>query len=294
MRVIHESKSLEQTMRIDAHQHFWKADRGDYHWMSPSVSVLCRDYLPGDLRPHLAKHDIAQTILVQAAQTTAETDYLLELAAQNSFIAGVVGWLDMDSRDFPRQFDLYRKNPRFIGLRPMLQDISDPAWIVRPQVLKSLQLLRDADFPFEFLTYTRHLPYVLQALESVGRLRAIIDHISKPEIREGKLEPWKELMAHAARHKTLYCKLSGMITEADPSHWSAEDLRPYIEHVVDCFGWDRVIFGSDWPVCLLAGSYDRVIEALMEVLGLRMDESSGRKLFGTNAAHFYKLSLETP
>jgi L-fuconolactonase len=279
-------------MRIDGHQHFWKADRGDYHWMSPDVSVLCRDYLPGDLLPHLVKYGIARTILVQAAQTVAETDYLLELAAQNSFIAGVVGWLDMDSADFARQFELYRKNPRFIGLRPMLQDIADPAWILRPQVLKSLQLVADADFPFEFLTYTRHLPYVLQALESVGPLRMVIDHISKPEIRERKLEPWKQLMAQAAQHRNLYCKLSGMITEADPLHWSVQDLRPYIEHVVDCFGWDRVIFGSDWPVCLLAGTYDQAIEALIEVLRPRMERPSEDKLFGMNAAHFYKLTVE--
>jgi L-fuconolactonase len=279
-------------MRIDGHQHFWKADRGDYHWMDPGVPVLCRDYLPGDLLPHLHRHGIARTILVQAAQTVAETDYLLELAAQNSFIAGVVGWLDMESVDFARQFDLYRKNPKFIGLRPMLQDIRDPAWIVRPQVLKSLQLIADADFPFEFLTYTRHLPYVLQALKSVGPLRAVIDHISKPEIRERKLEPWKQFMAQTAQHGNLYCKLSGMITEADPLHWSVQDLRPYIEHIVDCFGWDRVIFGSDWPVCLLAGTYDQVIEALIEVLRPCMDRPSEDKLFGMNAANFYKLTPE--
>jgi L-fuconolactonase len=277
-------------MRIDGHQHFWKADRGDYHWMSPGVSVLCQDYLPSDLLPHLARHGIERTILVQAAQTVAETDYLLELAAQNSFIAGVVGWLDMDSMDFRHQFGLYRKNSKFIGLRPMLQDIPDPAWILRPQVLKSLQLIADADFPFEFLTFTRHLPYVLQALESVGPLRAVIDHISKPEIRERRLEPWKQLMAQAAQHGNLYCKLSGMITEADPVHWSAQDLRPYIEHTVASFGWDRILFGSDWPVCLLAGSYDRVVEALLEVLRPHMDATSEDKLFGTNAKEFYKLN----
>jgi L-fuconolactonase len=280
-------------MRIDGHQHFWQTDRGDYHWMDPSVPVLCRDYLPSDLCPHLQKHRIERTILVQAAQTVAETDFLLELAARHSFIAGVVGWLDMESVDFVRQFDLYRRNPKFIGLRPMLQDLPDPAWIVRPQVLKSLQLVADADFPFEFLTYTQHLPYVLQALEAAPQMRGVIDHISKPEIREKKVEPWKRLMAQAARHNNLYCKLSGMITEADHLHWSTEDLRPYIEHIVDCFGWDRVIFGSDWPVCLLAGSYDQVVQALIDVLGPRLDEEFERKLFGENAARFYKLGLET-
>jgi L-fuconolactonase len=280
-------------MRIDGHQHFWKVDRGDYHWMDSSVPVLCRDYLPDDLRLHLAKHRIGRTILVQAAQTVAETDFLLELAARHSFVAGVVGWLDMESVDFERQFDLYRRNPKFVGLRPMLQDLPDPTWIVRPQVLKSLQLVADADFPFEFLTYTRHLPYVLQALEATLQIRGVIDHISKPEIRAKTIEPWKRLIAQAAQHDNLYCKLSGMITEDDHLHWSAEDLRPYIEHTVDCFGWDRILFGSDWPVCLLAGSYDQVIQTLIDILGPRMNEEAERKLFGENAARFYKLDIET-
>jgi L-fuconolactonase len=278
-------------MRIDGHQHFWRVDRGDYHWMDASVPVLCRDYLPADLQPLLAAHHIDRTIVVQAAQTVAETDFLLELAAQNEFIAGVVGWFDMDSEEFPEQFARYRENPKFIGLRPMLQDIDDDGWILRPRVLKSLRLVAETDFPFEFLTYTRHLPYVLQALETVGPMRAVVDHISKPEIRLQKVEPWKKYIAQLAQHKDLYCKLSGMITEADPQNWSAETLRPYIDHVVDCFGWDRVIFGSDWPVCLLAGSYDQVVQALIDALGSRMGEAEERKLFGENATRFYKLNL---
>jgi L-fuconolactonase len=278
-------------MRIDGHQHFWRVERGDYHWMDASVSVLCRDYLPADLRPLLTRHAIDRTIVVQAAQTVAETDFLLELAAENEFIAGVVGWLDMDSEDFLSQFVHYRKNSRFIGLRPMLQDLEDDAWILRPKVLESLQLIVEADFPFDFLTHTRHLPYVLKALERVGPMRAVIDHISKPEIRSQTLEPWKTYIAQLGQHPNLYCKLSGMITEADHQNWSAETLLPYINHVVDCFGWDRVIFGSDWPVCLLAGRYDQVVQALTDALGSRMGETEERKLFGENAAHFYELNL---
>jgi len=277
-------------MRIDGHQHFWRVERGDYHWMDASAPVLCRDYLPDDLRPLLTRHAIDRTILVQAAQTLAETDFLLELAAKNEFIAGVVGWLDMDRDDFPGQFAHYRKKPKFIGLRPMLQDLKDDEWILRPKVLKSLQLVAEADFSFEFLTHTRHLPYVLKVLEAVGPMRAVIDHISKPEIRLQKLEPWKTYVAQLAQHGNLRCKLSGMITEADHQDWSTETLRPYIDHVVDCFGWDRVIFGSDWPVCLLAGSYDQVVQVLTDVLGTRMGEMEERKLFGQNAALFYNLN----
>jgi L-fuconolactonase len=275
-------------MRIDGHQHFWRVERGDYHWMDASVPVLCHDYLPNDLRPSLIKHAIDRTILVQAAQTIAETDFLLELAAENEFIGGVVGWLDMDNEDFPSQFARYRKKPKFIGLRPMLQDLKDDGWILRPKVLKSLQLVAEADFPFEFLTHTRHIPYVLKALETVGPMRAVINHISKPEIRLQKLEPWKTYIVQLAQHPNLCCKLSGMITEADHQDWSPVTFRPYIDHVVDCFGWDRVIFGSDWPVCLLAGSYDQVVQVLTDALGMRMGETEERKLFGENAASFYK------
>jgi L-fuconolactonase len=277
-------------MRIDGHQHFWKLNRGDYHWMSPGIAKLYRDYLPADLVPHLIKHRIDRTIVVQAADTVEETDFLLGLAAENEFIAGVVGWLDLESPDFARQFDHYRKNPKFIGLRPMLQDLPDDAWIARPSVLRSLRIIAEADFPFDFLTLPRHLPYVIRALDEVGPLRGTIDHISKPEIKRHKFQPWQDLLEQLAEHKTLYCKLSGMITEADHDHWTAEDLRPYIDHAVNCFGWDRVIFGSDWPVCLLAGSYDQVIDGVHDVLHPRMDAEAERKLFGLNAMTFYKLN----
>src|SRR5580698_10561740 len=259
-------------MRIDSHQHFWKASRGDYHWMSPAVPVLCRDYLPADLEPHLKKNKIDKTILVQAAQTKAETDFLLDLAAQYDFIAGVIGWLDMDSPDFPRELDLYSKKPKFLGIRPMLQDLPDDDWILRPRVIDALKWIADRDMPFEFLTYPRHLPHVLTVLEKIPGLRAVVDHVSKPEIKKRKLDPWRSLMARVAGHPNLHCKLSGMITEADFKTWTPDDLRPYVEHVVDCFGVDRVMFGSDWPVCLLAGSYDQVTAALQAVLKPHLDQ----------------------
>lgn len=277
-------------MRIDSHQHYWKAERGDYHWMSPAVPILCRDYLPGDLRPSLLRHGIEKTIVVQAAQTVAETDFLLDLATRNDSIAGVIGWLDMEAPDFIEQFEHYRRRPKFLGLRPMLQDLPDDRWMLRPRVLSALQYVAEADVPFEFLTYPRHLPFVLEALQEIPRLRAVIDHLSKPEIRTGRLEPWKSSISQVARYSNVFCKLSGMITEADHRHWSVDDLRPYAEHVIDCFGIDRVMFGSDWPVCLQAGSYDQVIGALEEILSSRRSEELERKVFGDNAVSFYKLN----
>ena len=276
-------------MRIDSHQHFWSAARGDYHWMGPAAPILCRDYLPRDLQPCLVENRIDKTILVQAAQTSAETDFLLDLAQQHDFIAGVVGWLDMDSPNFADELERYSKKPKFLGLRPMLQDLADDAWILRPRVMAALELVARHAIPFEFLTYTRHLPHVLKVLDAIPQLRAVVDHISKPEIKNRKLDPWRELMAGAARHPKLYCKLSGMITEADHKTWTAEDLRPYVEHVLECFGFERVMFGSDWPVCLLAGSYDQVIGALQTILRPHLNERREAAVFGGNAARFYKL-----
>ena len=260
--------------------------------MTPSIPILYRDYLPADLRPSLLRHNIQKTVLVQAAQTVAETDFLLSLAADDDSIAGVVGWLDMEDPEFSAQFERYRKKAKFIGLRPMLQDIPDDQWILRLRVLEAIRVVAESDFPFEFLTYPRHLPYVLQVLQSVPRLRAVIDHISKPEIRAGKLEPWGSRITRLAGHPNLYCKLSGMITEADHLHWSTDDLRPYVEHVVESFGFNRVMFGSDWPVCLCAGSYDQVIDALNTILSSRLNEETGQRLFGENAVQFYKLHAE--
>jgi L-fuconolactonase len=171
----------------------------------------------------------------------------------------------------------------------MLQDLPDDSWISRPTVLKSLEIIAHANFPFEFLTHTRHLPHVLQVLEILPTLRAVIDHISKPEIKAQKLEPWKALISKASNCPSLYCKLSGMITEADHKHWKVEDLRPYVEHVVDCFGWDRIMFGSDWPVSLLAGGYGRVYEALHEIVSPSLTADREAKLFGENAQRFYRL-----
>jgi L-fuconolactonase len=277
-------------MRVDSHQHFWKASRGDYYWMTPEVPILQRDYYPENLKPSLAKHHIDKTILVQAAPTVEETDFLLGLAQRHDFVAGVVGWLDLEGKDFAKQFAAYRQKPKFIGIRPMLQDLSEDDYILKPAVLESLQLTARAGFPFDFLTYTRHLPYVLRALDKAPNLRAVVDHISKPEIREQKMEPWKSLVRELAQNPNVYCKLSGMITEADHAKWKPDHLRPYVDHVVECFGFERVMFGSDWPVCLLAGSYDQVIETLRTLLDPVLDEVYEAAVFGGNAARFYKVA----
>lgn len=275
-------------MRIDSHQHFWKPDRGDYDWMPPDLPILNRNYLPEDLLPHLQKHRVDRTILVQAASTVAETDFILSLATQHPFIAGVVGWLEMDRDDFPDLFERYRTKDWFVGVRPVIHDIPDEAWMVRPRVLDHLKLLAEHDFPFDFLTRPQHLPYVLKVLERVPGLRAVIDHISKPLIKEGKMQPWMKHITEVAAYPNVFCKVSGMITEADHQRWTIDHLKPYVDHVKAVFGADRLMYGSDWPVCLLAGSYDRVIGAA-EALTSDLGTAAMEKIFGLNAARFYKV-----
>lgn len=274
-------------MRIDAHQHYWKLSRGDYGWLTPDMGVLYRDYLPSDLEPTLKRHKIDMTVLVQAAPTVAETDFMLSLAAEHESIGGVVGWLDMADPDFPRLFEQYRQKPALVGIRPMLHDLSDDAWVTQPRVLENLRLLAAHDFPFDFLVRPPHLPHVLSVLEHVPNLRAVIDHIAKPEIKAQLFEPWASQLGAIARHENVYCKLSGMVTEADHANWTPTDLKPYIDHTVECFGLERVMFGSDWPVSLLAARYDAVIGALEEILGSSLDEASMANVFGGNAGRFY-------
>lgn len=274
-------------MRIDAHQHYWKLSRGDYGWLTPDMGVLYRDYLPADLEPILTRHNVDKTVLVQAAPTVAETDFMLSLAAEHDSIGGVVGWLDMADPDFPRLFEKYRREPAFVGIRPMLHDLSDDAWVTQPVVLANLNVLAAHDFPFGFLVRPPHLPHVLHVLERVPNLRAVVDHIAKPLIKEQVFEPWGSQISAIARHENVYCKLSGMVTEADHANWTPADLKPYVEHVVAAFDLERVMFGSDWPVSLLAASYDQVIGALQEILDSVLHGEGSAQILGGNAARFY-------
>ncbi len=276
-------------MIVDAHHHLWKTSRGDYHWMTPAKPVLARDYLVEDLEPHLRKAAVSRTILIQAAQTEAETDFLLGLAAETDFIAGVTGWLDLADSRFPERLAFYRQHPKFVALRPMLEDLPDDSWILQSMVLTNLRYVDASGLPFEFLTFPRHLPHVLRALERSPGLHAVIDHLSKPPIASGRLEPWASLMKRVAEFPNVYCKLSGLVTQGDHVHWSPASLAPYVDHVLAAFGTERLMFGSDWPVCRLAAEYAEVINALRTLLGARLGPADLEKIFRTNAERFYRL-----
>ncbi|WNQ10918.1 amidohydrolase family protein [Paenibacillus aurantius] len=276
-------------MRIDAHQHFWKIDRGDYGWITPEIPVLYRDYLPEDLKPILDRHGIGGTIAVQAAPTLEETDYLLSLAEKHPAILGVVGWLDLNDPRWREHFERHRQHPRYIGFRIMIQEMPDARVILEPSFVEALRFFAEEDVPVDLLVKAGQLDSLVELLDRVPNVRGVIDHIAKPFISRGEMEPWLSQMRRIASHPGIYCKLSGMVTEADPESWKPSDLTGYIRSAIELFGPDRVMFGSDWPVCLLAASYDEVMEALEESLPDGYSEVDREKLFGGNAAVFYKL-----
>jgi L-fuconolactonase len=276
-------------MRVDAHQHYWKINRGDYGWLTPQAGVLYRDYLPHDIRPHLADNGIDKTIIVQAAPTVEETEFLLQLCETDDSIAGVVGWLDLEAADFERQLTRLQQNRYFKGIRPMLQDLDDDAYILRPKVKQALQILSERQFPIDLLVFPRHLRNIIAMLGEFPELPAVIDHIAKPNIAGGVLEPWKTEMAEVAKFPKVYCKLSGMVTEADHRQWKPEHFVPYIRHALDVFGPSRVMFGSDWPVCLLAASYSDVFNLLVDSLPKGYGGQELELLLGGNAVTFYGL-----
>jgi len=285
-------------LRIDSHQHFWDPARGDYGWLEAlqgqAATRLKRAILPPELEPILARHGIDQTILVQAAPSEAEAAFLLSLADRHPFIAGVVVWLDMESSGFERELARLRGHPRFVGVRPMLQDIPDPGWMLRPSVKRAFATLEATGVCFDFLIKAHQLAPTLQVLTEFPGLRAVIDHIAKPDIAAREFQPYADLLRRVAAHENVYCKLSGMITEADHEAWTPADLAPYVQHAVDCFGPRRLMYGSDWPVCTLAGSYARVLEALESNLSaLALDHTALERIFGGTAAEFYRLGSST-
>jgi len=275
-------------MRIDAHQHYWKTERNDYGWLTPETGLLYKDYLPEQLHGHLNKHAIDRTIVVQAAPTVEETEFLLSLCEQDPTLAGVVGWIDLEADDFRETYARLRQNPYFVGIRPMLQDLPDDRWILRPKVLEALQVLAADRFAIDLLAKPRHLPHIVELLERVPDLHAVVDHIAKPFIKDRIMEPWGEHIRQIAAYGNVFCKLSGMVNEAD-TDWKPDDFVPYVRHVVEAFGPDRLLFGSDWPVCLLAASYDQVIGLVQQTLPSTLTADELEAIFGGNAIRFYGL-----
>lgn len=273
-------------MRIDAHQHFWDLSRFEYGWMPPAPSVLRRNYLPADLAPILERNRFDGSVLVQANTVAGEAAWLLELAGRHGFIKAVVAWVDLTDPRVGETLDRLQRHPKFKGVRHPVHDESDPRWLLREDVLRGLGELERRGIPYDLLLRPPHLPLVPELAERAPRLRMVIDHLAKPRIAEHALEGWARDLAAVARLPQVWCKLSGMITEADHRNWQASHLAPYLAHAMSCFGPERLMFGSDWPVCLLAGSWKQVLAAFTQALGAR-PVALREKLLGLNACAFY-------
>jgi L-fuconolactonase len=273
---------------IDSHQHFWDLSRFDYYWMPPGPNVLKRSYLPADMQPLLRHNGVDETVLVQAHQSLAEAGFLQELADANPFIAGVVAWADLTAPDVGRVLERLARHPKVVGIRHIVEDERDDDWLLRPDAVRGLRELARTRLAYDVLVKPRHMKSVPRLAEQVPDLRMVVDHIAKPFIRERRTEPWATDMAAIASIPGVYCKVSGLVTEADHARWTVEDLKPYVHRVVDLFGYERLMFGSDWPVCLLAGSYTRVFRAALAAIGL-VSADDRAKFLGRNARAFYRL-----
>lgn len=278
-------------MKIDAHQHFWLYNRTDYGWIDDRMQVIKRNFLPGDLQPELTKAGMSGSVVVQARQSVEETRWLLQLADQYDFIKGVVGWVDLTSEnELKCQLDEFSKSKKFIGVRHVVHDEPSDNFMLRDDFLKGISLLKGYNLTYDLLLFPKHLPVAEAVVSMFPEQKFVLDHISKPLIKDQIISPWKEYLVRLAEHTNVWCKLSGMITEADWENQKPEDLYPYLDIVLEAFGTGRLMTGSDWPVCLLAGEYKDVIGIVKGYIS-EMSDDIQEKILGMNCIDFYGLNV---
>ncbi len=275
-------------MIIDAHHHLWQFNPEEYSWMDESMDILKRDYMPVDLEGQLAGAGVAGTVVVQARQKIEETAWLLGLAEEYDFIRAVVGWVDLRSEELEQQLESFAEHPKMAGVRHVIHDEPDDDFMLGSAFVKGIEKLQKYDLSYDLLLFSKHLTRAAELATMFPEQRFVLDHISKPLIREGILEPWEDDLALLASCPNVWCKISGMITEADHKHWKFEDLAPYMDVVVEAFGTDRIMLGSDWPVCLLAGEYGEVMNI---GIGYFSDFSKQQqsRIFTENCKTFYNI-----
>lgn len=277
-------------MRIDAHQHFWCYDLKEYEWIDEPMSALRRDFLPRDLEPELKRAGFDACVAVQARQSLEETRWLLELAASVPFIYGVVGWVDLCSPDVPTQLAGFAHDRKLLGVRHVVQGEPDDRFLLRPEFLRGIAALEKFALTYDILIYPRHLPVAAEFVQCFPRQRFVLDHLAKPPIRSGALRPWSEDLRRLVKSPNVFCKLSGLVTEADWSNWTPDHLLPYLDVAMDSFGPERLMIGSDWPVCTVAAPYLRIMEAVTGYLA-RFSEEIRDAILGGNAQRFWSLRL---
>ncbi len=273
-------------MRVDAHQHFWQYTAAEYPWIGEGMERLACDYLPADLAPLLAAEGLAGSIAVQSRQTVDETRWLLDLATKHREILGVVGWVDLRSEDVGGQLQEFASNPRFVGVRHVVQDEPDVRFLLGETFVRGVRQLHGYGLTYDLLLFVPQLPAAVELVGMIPEQRFVLDHLAKPQVKLGSLAPWRADIQALARHSNVTCKLSGMVTEAAWQGWKREDFTPYLEIALDAFGPARLMYGSDWPVCLLAAEYSDVFGIVADFLG-RLSEAEREQILGTTAVRFY-------
>lgn len=274
-------------MRIDAHQHFWRYQAAQYPWIQPEWPIR-RDCLPPDLEPLLNESKIDASVAVQARQTLEESHWLLSLADHHPSIAGVVGWVDLLSPEVENQLAGLASHPKLVGVRHVVQDEPDDQFLARPAFLNGLAKLAPLNLTYDLLVFPRQLPAAIDATQKLPSQVFVLDHIAKPPIRDRVLSPWREQIQILAQSPNVFCKLSGLVTEAYWTAWKPEDFRPFLDVVFDAFGPNRLMFGSDWPVCLLAGTYPAVVDIIAKYVR-QLSPADQDSIFGGNAARCYRI-----
>jgi L-fuconolactonase len=273
-------------MTIDSHQHFWKFDPIRDSWITDEMSVIQKDFMPQDLQPVLQANSIDGCVAVQADQSLAETNFLLELANKNDFIKAVVGWIDLQADNIDEQLEGWKSEKKLVGFRHVLQAEADLNFMLRPNFMRGISALIKHDFTYDILIFPKHLAVSEQFVKHFPDQPFVLDHIAKPYIKTGLIDDWKKDIAALAMFENVQCKVSGIITEADWQSWSYEQIKPYLDVVFEAFGTDRIMFGSDWPVCLVAGNYGEV-KGIVETYTQAFSASEKAKIFGKNACRFY-------
>jgi len=278
-------------MRIDAHQHFWIYNSDEYSWIDDSMSVLRHDFLPADLKPELERNGFDGSVVVQTRQTLEETRWLLELADQSPAALGVVGWVDLCSADVQQQLKTFTRNPKLVGIRHIVQSERDDRFLLRPDFLRGISALQDFELAYDILIYTRHLPVAVELVEQFPRQRFVLDHLAKPPIKTREIKLWADGIRRLAVFPNVFAKLSGIVTEADWQRWTPADITPYLDVAFECFGANRLMVGSDWPVCLAAASYPQVVEVVKNYLS-RFPPDVVEAVMGGNAQNFWRLGAQ--
>jgi L-fuconolactonase len=275
-------------MRIDAHQHFWDYSAAEYPWIGQGLERLARDYLPLDLTPLLAAEGLDGSVAVQARQSVEESRWLLDLAAAHPLVKGVVGWVDLRSDRVGDDLRVLAANPTFVGVRHVVQDEPDPRFVLDESFVRGLRQLHRHGLTYDLLLYPHQLPAAIELVGLLPEQPFVVDHLAKPRIAFGEIEAWEREIRAIARHENVCCKVSGMVTEAARQGWTPDDFTPYLDVVLDTFGPERLMFGSDWPVCLLAGEYADVAAIARDYFS-RLTAAEQQMIWGDTAARFYGL-----